>query len=49
MGKMPMPLHRATTQPAPPQPMPLRWRLTVLMNSIAYATYVIRVNKLPAG
>ena len=28
-----------------PQPMPWRWRLTVLMSSISYATYVIRVNK----
>ena len=27
------------------QPMPWRWRLTVLMSSISYATYVIRVNK----
>ena len=26
-------------------PMPWRWRLTVLMSSIAYATYVMRVNK----
>jgi len=32
-----------------PQPMPLRWRLTVLMGSVAYATYVIRVNKGTPG
>jgi len=32
-----------------PQPMPWRWRLTVLMSSIAYATYVVRVHKGSPG